>query len=96
MINQAQFQELKQGCFVAVKLNNGPKVSGFAAQDLEAPRFVRLDGMVQDEDGLLAQFALRLEEKVIAAIELLPSAPIFTDCDGNQTQMNASFWPDMD
>ena len=96
MINQEQYQKLKQGCFVSVKLNNGPHLSGFAAQDLEEPRFVRLDGMVENEDGFLAQFALRLEEKEIQAVELLSSAPVFTDRAGKQMQMNASFWPDMD
>lgn len=96
MIDQAQYQKLKQGCFTSVKLNNGPNLSGFAAQDLEEPRLVRLDGMIENEDGFLAQFALRLEEKDIEAVKLLSSAPIFTDRAGNQTTMTASFWPDMD
>lgn len=96
MINQAQYQKLKQGCFASVKLNNGPNLSGFAAQDLEEARFVRLDGMIKNEDGVLAQFALRLDKKDIEAAELLSSAPIFTHRAGNQTTMNASFWSDMD
>ena len=96
MINHAQYQKLKEGCFASIKLNNGLNLSGFVAQDLEQLRFVRLDGMVENEDGLLAQFALRLEEREIESVELLPSAPTFTDRVGNQVIMSASFWPDMD
>jgi hypothetical protein len=95
MIDHAQYQKLKEGRFASIKLNNGPNLSGFAAQDLEELRFVRLDGMVENEEGLLTQFALRLEEKEIESIEFLSSAPIFTDHVGNQVIMNASFWSDM-
>ncbi len=96
MINFAEYQNLKQGGFVSIKLSNGPKLSGFAAQDLEEPRFVRLDGMIENEDGLLAQFALRVEKKDIEAIEFLSTAPTFVDCLGHEVTMDASLWPDMD
>lgn len=96
MITSAQFQQLKQGGFASIQLKDGPLLSGFAAQDLEISKFLRLDGMIENEDGLLAQFALRLEESEIEAPESLSTAPIFTSSSGESYTMNAAFWTDMD
>ena len=96
MITPAQFQRLKNGGFASIQLANGPLLSGFAAQDTEVARFLRLDGLIENEDGSLSQFALRLELAEIEGADFLDRAPIFTDRAGTQSSMNAEFWQDMD
>jgi len=97
MITRAQYQHLQQGCFVSLKLHNGPNLSGFAVQDPEEPKFARIDGLVvNDEDGLFAQFSLRIEQKDIQMVDFLSTTPTFTDRFGNEVTMDASLWPDMD
>ncbi len=96
MITPAQFQQLKSGGFASIQLKNGPQLSGFAAQDLELFKLLRLDGMIENEDGLLTQFALRLEQSEIESVEALSTAPIFTSSSGESYTMNSAFWTDMD
>ena len=83
MITPAQFQQLKLGGFASIQLKNGPLLSGFAAQDLELPKLLRLDGMIENEEGSLSQFALRLEPAEIEGAEFLDQEPTFTDSAGD-------------
>ena len=96
MINSTQFQQLKGGGFVSIQLENGPQLSGFAAQDLEIPRLLRLDGMIENGEGSLSQFALRLEQAEIEAAQWLAEPPVFASGTGETYTMNAAFWSNMD
>lgn len=91
-MNDDIFEQVRRGGFARIQLRGGPLVSGYAATDPEDARFVRLDGLLREDDGGLSPFSLRFTTDDVESIEALADPPRFRDADGSSVVMPASFW----
>jgi len=96
MISIQEFDHLCAGHFAALTLESGITLHGYAGRDLADVKFIRVDGLVTEDDGTVGQFSVRLERSQIQQASILTEAPVATASDGTVHRMRSAFWKNIE